>query len=454
MTVAHSPWVEELDPNRPTKQVSGTHTADVLIIGGGISGITTAAFILTHTQKTVALIEAGKIASGATSRNAGQLVACFEFSFAELVRKYGLELAGDAEREYIGSWDLLDSLMNRFALRTKPKPFVGHEGFNSLEECIEHLRSMALRKKANLELEPLRVARESGIAGQIASEYKDFFTVVPHVEIRAALESENKSIIACSDDRRAMMNTARFSEELAVQLQTVFPERFSLFEKSPVLHLTLSSHQVEATCHGGKVHAQEVILCTNGFDRLDIRDEHGTSLSERLRTTVHGFVGYMSGYKEKRTDSFGVNYLPQDKAMRDVYYYMGRYTKGADGKGAKNKISGSTLIVGGPERHLADTAYSSKEERYLENAGQMNDAFLRDFYRGEARGKSADYHWQGLMGYTSTGIRIVGRESRSPRLLYNLGCNGIGAMPAISSGMRMARIIGGEKMPASIFDPR
>ena len=38
-------------------------------------------------------------------------------------------------------------------------------------------------------------------------------------------------------------------------------------------------------------------------------------------------------------------------------------------------------------------------------------------------------------------------------LLYNLGCNGVGFMPSIFGGHRIARMLAGDVMAPSIFDP-
>lgn len=65
-----------------------------------------------------------------------------------------------------------------------------------------------------------------------------------------------------------------------------------------------------------------------------------------------------------------------------------------------------------------------------------------------------DFQWHGLMGYNDSGIRIVGAHPRHPRLLYNLGCNGVGFLPSIYGGQRVARLLSGEHLPHSIFDPR
>jgi glycine/D-amino acid oxidase-like deaminating enzyme len=58
------------------------------------------------------------------------------------------------------------------------------------------------------------------------------------------------------------------------------------------------------------------------------------------------------------------------------------------------------------------------------------------------------------MGYTGDGIRVIGRHPRYAALHYNLGCNGIGFLPSIYGGERMSRILAGEQLEPSIFDPR
>jgi hypothetical protein len=58
-----------------------------------------------------------------------------------------------------------------------------------------------------------------------------------------------------------------------------------------------------------------------------------------------------------------------------------------------------------------------------------------------------------LMGYTANGLRLVGFEKRNSVLMYNLGCNGIGILPAIWGGLRISNLLNGEKSE-SLFDPK
>lgn len=49
---------------------------------------------------------------------------------------------------------------------------------------------------------------------------------------------------------------------------------------------------------------------------------------------------------------------------------------------------------------------------------------------------------------------VIGEEPCNTRLLYNVGCNGIGLLPSIFGGSRIAKLVAGEELPPSIFDPR
>jgi len=37
--------------------------------------------------------------------------------------------------------------------------------------------------------------------------------------------------------------------------------------------------------------------------------------------------------------------------------------------------------------------------------------------------------------------------------MYNLGCNGVGFIPSIHGGHRISRLLAGDDLDASLFDP-
>jgi len=57
------------------------------------------------------------------------------------------------------------------------------------------------------------------------------------------------------------------------------------------------------------------------------------------------------------------------------------------------------------------------------------------------------------MAYTDNRLRLIGVEPRNPVLHYNLGCNGIGFMPSVYGGHRIGRLLAGDALGPSLFDP-
>ena len=88
--------------------------------------------------------------------------------------------------------------------------------------------------------------------------------------------------------------------------------------------------------------------------------------------------------------------------------------------------------------------------QYPEYAMDIIDHFIHTIYdpSREARAEYA-FTWHGLMGYTTNGIRI-GPRPQNEVLLYRLGCNGVGILPSIMGGRKIAAHCG-EKIPPSIL---
>lgn len=172
------------------------------------------------------------------------------------------------------------------------------------------------------------------------------------------------------------------------------------------------------------------------------------ALDASIDVTLKGLVGFMVGYMEvELRDPAASVYFSSRRSGQEGYFYMTRrmYTDGANRE---------LTSVGGPDRPLG------ANERYRpEDIPEAEEAYskIEEFYRKTVIGTSADMRrdlsWHGLMGYTSSGVRVIGRDPNYSCLVYNMGCNGIGILPSIYGGKRVAQIINGEALAPSIFDP-
>jgi glycine/D-amino acid oxidase-like deaminating enzyme len=128
-----------------------------------------------------------------------------------------------------------------------------------------------------------------------------------------------------------------------------------------------------------------------------------------------------------------------------VYFTRRPYDTGGDLR--------TLACVGGPEAPLGDGRYDGDAPVPAEVLEAIDREITPMIDCGRVAGDAYDYAWHGLMGYTANGLRAVGFEPVNPVLMYNLGCNGVGFLPSIHGGHRIARLLRGDQLAPSLFDP-
>jgi len=107
---AHGYWIAEAGSPAPLPPLDGETTADVLVVGGGYTGLWTAWHVLTSAPDArVVVLEAGRCGHGPSGRNGG-FVSSLDLSLPSLRAEYGEAAAGAwvaAARETVdamGAW--------------------------------------------------------------------------------------------------------------------------------------------------------------------------------------------------------------------------------------------------------------------------------------------------------------------------------------------------------------
>lgn len=454
-----SPWLHQLNRQRPLQKLTGQLDTKIAIIGGGIAGIATAYYLLKNTDQEVTLIEAGQVAHGASGHNGGFLATYFERTFSSLVQEYGLKKSAEAQLEMEYSWYLLEQLIHDIKLQTQVLLFTGLAGCVDLQEVLVHLRNNELRHKAGISVPQILVSHEAEGVHDIPDIYAHLYTLVEKQKILDLLETEDESYIAILQARKGCSNSALLCEEIAGYLLATYPERFKLLEHTPVRRLVLKKqHAVLDISKNLLISAEKVVLCTNGFEKIDIVNLAGPGINKKFHAMVRGIVGYMAGYTEERNKPpIEISYLPKRKDHTTVdiftetpYFYLTR--RPYDAKGEENK---SLICIGGPEALMDDTNDYTLEHPFPDEAKRQIDNFLKYTYKpGPNEAPEYKFMWHGLMGFTPNGLRLIGPEPANPLLYYNLGCNGVGLMPSIYGGYKISQFIAGIPMKPSLFDPQ
>ncbi len=444
-----SPWIHQLRKDRQSTTLHADIETDVAVIGAGIAGVSTAFFILKYTDKKVTMVDRFKLAHGATGHNAGQVVSYFERGFASLVEEFGLELARDGQRAVESAWELIDEMYTDAHLNIPFSRFLGHAGLSTSDQVIFNLKNNYYRREAGLYAEQILIADDADFLHNISDEYDGLYTTVPKKEILSKLETESTDFIAVLSDQKGCVNSALFCEEVVLYLLQKFPDRFSLYEHTTINKVVLKKDEAILDAGICTITTHRVVFCTNGFESITILNESGLDIDTKFHHLVSGTVGYMSGYLEKMNKSpIAISYFNSDQTPTDPYFYLTRRAYEMEANNHHNIIS-----IGGPELDLDDSNLYSFDTNFPDEMAEKIDEFVKRVYDTDPNKKvEYEFTWHGLMGYTKNYVRLIGVEPKNPVLMYNLGCNGIGILPSIYGGRRIANLVAGNDLHPSIFD--
>jgi glycine/D-amino acid oxidase-like deaminating enzyme len=444
---SHSPWYEQLANDTPPRPLDDDVTTDVAIIGAGIAGAATAFFVLRETERRVLVIEGHRAGSGATGHNAGQVANYFERPLCELVDEYGFDLAIAAQAAVDDAFELLQLMHAESGSTVRMERVAGHMGMFSVNHLEVHLRNQALRRRGGLATEEIIVAEDAPFVDQIPNEYSELYTVVPRHEVDARLGCRPDRYWAVLSSPKACVNSALVVQDTLAHLARAYPDRFRFVDHTRVDRITLAEGGAELEAGGHRVACEHVVLCTNGFRDHHVFDVDGSPIDAPLIQTV----GFMGAYFERELmDPTAISFIKNERIGGDLPYgYLTRRTY--------DRPSGPVTLtcLGGPEVELDDDELYDRDGLVPGSALENLDRNVRSEVAEPGGDETAfDYAWHGLMGYTPTRLRMIGFEPRNPALLYNLACNGVGILPSIHGGQKIARLLAGERLQASLFDPR
>lgn len=450
-----SPWIHQLNRTRDVNPLTNSISTEILIVGGGIAGITTAYFLLKNTNKRVTLIDADKIAHGATGHNAGQITPYFERPLHDIIREFGEKLGIQAQESIEAGWVTLEEIYAETKIQTPYYRFTGYDALSSKEQVINELKNNKHRANGNLRVESIFISSEADFLGDLDEKYKDLYKVIEKKDLLELLETNNSEYICAVSYQKGCMNSAIFCEELLGFLLSKFPNKFEVFEGSPMRLINLKEDGCVSSVLGHSIVSERVILCTNGFENFNIINEAGEQFDSKFHHYITGRIGYMAGYVEPLNDQpIAISYFPKEKTKSgdptgEPYFLLTRRPHEHESGNSHNLI-----CAGGPEVVLPNHASYSKDEVYSDLRKLEIEELLRDNYKKYSEETEYEFLWHGLMGYTPNGIRLIGEEPVNPLLMYNLGCNGIGILPSIYGAQRISKIINNEKVDDSIFDPK
>jgi glycine/D-amino acid oxidase-like deaminating enzyme len=446
---SRSPWIAQLAADGPPSPLNEDMRTGSVIVGAGIAGVATAFFTLRETSHDVLLVERDRVGRGATGRNAGQLTTYFERPLCDIADQFGVEMAAAAQGGFDDAHDLLDEMVAESEATVRVERFTGHMGMFNLHHVLVHLRSNLVRRQGGLRLEACLVSEEADFASRIPAELDGLYSIVSQARVRELLETRDDRYRAVLSDRKGCANSGALVQQVLAYLDRCYPKRFRYVDHTHVDRIVLDEDRVVAHARGHAVAASHVVLCTNGFVDHVVTDTFGEPIVLAADQQVVGRVAYMTAFVDQPRPAAAMSYIRNRTIGGDTAYaYVTRRTYD------RPDDTVTLTCMGGPEYPFHEHIYDPHAPFPGTLLGVMDEQVRPFAQPARPPGLPYDFQWHGLMGYNDGGVRVVGAHPQHSRLLYNLGCNGVGFLPSIYGARRLARLLAGEHLRPSIFDPR
>ena len=384
-----SPWIDTLPRSRRPDypRLRGEVTANVAIIGGGLTGCATAYACAVAGLKPI-LIEANRLGQGSAGRGAGMLLPEPGPSFRDITARHGLRAA----RLIFENWRRA-SLDSAALIRRLRIPCgldaCDHIAVAPRDDGKALRREYEARHAAGLEVQwvtPAVVRRATSLEASGGLRLRASFTLDPH---RACL-----GLASAAKSRGA-----------------------TFFERSRATRVGAAAKHVEIEVAGGLVRAQTVIVCT------------GTATSEFKPLRRHF----------RAREQYFVVTEPVPAAIRKQL--AGRDVSISDTESPRHQVRWTRddrLLVAGATQD--ETPPQKRDAVLVQRTGQLMYELL--MMNSAISGLRPEYGWDGSYGETADGIMYIGPHRNYPRHLFALGGDSLSG--AFLAARVLARAVSGQ----------
>jgi glycine/D-amino acid oxidase-like deaminating enzyme len=388
-------WTQDLTPDGGSREPLGARRFDVVVVGAGYTGLS-AARELARVGAAVAVIDRGQAGSGASSRNAGQVLTGLKLDAVTLIAKYG---EGRARELFQVSREAMAAL----------EQVVATEQIACEFERTGHLQ--AASKPSHL-----RALRDEQAV--LARVFSHEVTIVEARDQSTELGARGYHGLLVDEHSRAL-NPAKYAHGLAAAAKRAGA---AVLEHAAVSRMTRTASGWTIETSRGDLDAREILIATNGYT-----DKAAPALQRRLIP-----IGSYVICTEPLPGSLAARLLPRRRMAFDSRHFLHYFRLTADNR----------LLFGGRAEFSGPT---------LESAARAT-AILRHAMVGmfpDLATTPVEYAWSGHVAFTRDQMPRAGLMDGA---FYAGGYAGHGIALATYLGGLIARRISGEPLEHPLFD--
>lgn len=380
----------------PRAALTDNASADVCVIGGGISGLS-CALNLAESGRSVVLLEAAQVGWGASGRSGGQII--HGYSRGDFARPAAQ--AGVSEKDLFAFSTLaIDNVRERIARHQIDCDW--QSGFAAA--------AVSARDYAELQREAERMNREYDYEFARAVPMHRFREIVSSRIYHGGLLDDNSGHL---HPLKYTLGLAQAAEEAGAQI----------YERSPVARITQLQNGCEVVVGGdgeaGKtVRCAQVVVACNAYNYRRLG-----GIAARIMP-VGTYIGATPPLGRE-----AANLITDGRSVCDTRFVLDYYRVSAD----------TRLLFGG---RVSYSAFTPANLRRTLRA-RMTKVFP------QLGGVDFDYVWGGYVAITQTRFPDIGRAGA--RVYYAQGYSGHGMALSGFAGMTIARAIVGDSERLDVF---
>jgi len=396
MTPANSLWASTAEPAPDLPSLSGERHADVVIIGGGYTGLSAAHHIAKSGLAPV-VVEANRPGWGASGRNGGVITAKFRLSFRQIDAAHGRAMARRMYEIAHESVDMVEELVSDYGITaarlTRTGQVKAAHNHTTLQAAVDEAEWM----KREMGDDDVRILDAHGVQDETGST----------AFVGGVLNPGSGGI-----------HPLNYLRGLA---KGVAERGVAIFQDSPVLKLSRDNGGVIAETLAGVVRARQAIIATNSYSDL-------TPATSRMQRTLVPFRSAIIA-TEKLSPNLAGSLMPTGRTYTETKRMMRWFRKVDDrvvfgGRGAFGKQD-------------SNAAFDALRHAMVGIFPELADVPL-------------EFRWSGLVGMTLDSVPHIGRLD--DRTMFAMGYNGAGVAMSSLMGRYLATLLRGERPNLGLLD--